>query len=231
MLGFIIVCLLLYVISNVIEIYKSKKTKVKLDCDSVSSVSPDDVLYSYNKYKGECFEKTVEDLLLSYNSDIKCLRNVILKFDGKSSEIDLLVFHPNGIVSVECKNYQAFVVGREYYNSWLVYYTKTNKFSVLSPIMQNNLHIRAIRRFLPNTYIHNLVVFSKHSRLCKELKELSSVVIENDVIKWFDNLLSGPRIYSDEELNSLYSIIENNRSYDLNSHITYVNDVRQSCGV
>lgn len=229
MLGFIIICLLLYIVFNLKVLYNSKKYKSESDVSS--DVIPDDVLYNYSKHKGEYFEKIVEDLLLSYNSEIKCLRNVILKFDGKSSEIDLLVFHPNGIVSVECKNYQAFVVGREYYNNWLVYYTKDNKFSVLSPIMQNNLHIRAIRRFLPNTYVHNLVVFSKHSRLCKELEELESVVTENEVLKWFDNLFSGTRVYSDEELNSLYKTIENNNSNDLSSHINYVNDVRRSCGV
>lgn len=85
------------------------------------------------------------------------------KPNGEYTQIDLAVALPQGIVVFEVKDYSGWIFGSErskYWMQMLAYGQEKHQF--YNPIWQNNSHIAALRKALPNNPdvdIFNIVVF------------------------------------------------------------------------
>lgn len=88
----------------------------------------------------------------------------ILKDDGETSEIDVIMIYKSGIYVFESKNYSGWIFGTESNKMW----TQTlpnGRFSrkerFYNPIMQNRTHIKWLKKYLtPADPIHCIIAFS-----------------------------------------------------------------------
>jgi restriction system protein len=103
------------------------------------------------------------NLAVSFHLDWKVYRlikNVTLPFGSGTAQIDHLVVSPFGIFVIETKNIAGWIFGRPYQPQWMqVIYRFKQRFK--NPILQNNVHVEAVRDLLglqPHQ-VHNVVVF------------------------------------------------------------------------
>lgn len=180
--------------------------------------------------KGLEFENEVYEEIKRVYPNAKVLRNVIIpKNDGNTTEIDILYLTPKGFFVIECKNIQAFIVGREFNDNWLVYYTKKYKQNLYSPIKQNNGHILALKELFPKYNFYNLVIFSDHTKLCKELEEINHIVTKFSGFAEFliDTLRKKSPIYTQAEVDSIYNFLLSYVDKDKEEHMEYVKKINQ----
>ncbi|WP_208066254.1 nuclease-related domain-containing protein [Eubacterium callanderi] len=87
------------------------------------------------------------------------LRNLYLPTARGTTEIDLLLLSRKGIFVFEIKNYRGNIYGDERYNEWLKVLRNGKKVPFYNPVWQNEGHIRALLRLLPE--INPRVVYSR----------------------------------------------------------------------
>lgn len=112
---------------------------------------------------GRAGEYSVFQKLRSFEDDgCKFLFNVYIpKIDGSTSECDVLLLTPSGIVSIESKNYSGWIFGDQRNRMWTETY-KTRKDRFYNPIWQNATHIKNLKAVLgyPKFPIWNVIAFS-----------------------------------------------------------------------
>ena len=80
----------------------------------------------------------------------KFLMNVEIPTEnGGTTEIDLLMLHETGIYVFEMKHYKGIIYGRENDASWTQFFKTAKNCKFKNPILQNQYHIRAIKRMFP----------------------------------------------------------------------------------
>ena len=97
----------------------------------------------------------------------RILRNIYVPhWHGESTEIDLLLIHATGFYVIESKNFSGEVRGDEKRRLWEARYSTyrggRSVYEFDNPIKQNELHIRAIRRytsFYGNMPVHSIVAY------------------------------------------------------------------------
>lgn len=141
-----------------------------------------------NSFISVCFDKGLNGeyhlyRCLSYFESIGCrfLFNLYVPISNdKTSEVDIILFHPKGLFVIESKNYSGWIYGNEYNKQWTqtlpINYGESNKARFYNPIMQNAAHIRAIRKHIDDTIpIYSVIAFSDDSTL-------KNVTVKSDVI-------------------------------------------------
>lgn len=120
---------------------------------------------SVRNNKGRAGEYSVFQNLRSFeNYGCKFLFNVYIpKKDGSTSECDVLLLTPKGIVSIESKNYSGWIFGNQKNQMWTETH-KTRKDRFYNPIWQNAKHIASMKAVLgyPKFPIWNIVAFSNN---------------------------------------------------------------------
>lgn len=97
--------------------------------------------------------------------------------NNKTSEIDMIMFHPMGLFVIESKNYTGWIFGNERNKQWTQRFPTGDKYHFYNPIMQNATHIRAIRRLINNTVpIYSVIAFSDDCTL-KDVTIKSNVMV------------------------------------------------------
>ena len=133
--------------------------------------------------------------------------------NGKTSEIDVIMFHPKGLFVIESKNYSGWIFGNESNRQWTqtlpVGYGESHKERFYNPIMQNATHIRAIRKYIDDTIpIHSVIAFSDNCTL-KDVTVKSNVIVTyySDLLREIKYKLSEINNYSmtPELLNETYN--------------------------
>lgn len=102
---------------------------------------------------------------------VKFLFNVYIpKSNGGTTEIDVLMISPKGILVFESKNYSGWIFGNENQKNW--YQTlssgkgKVHKEAFYNPIMQNKSHINHLQNLLGERIpLHSIIVFSNNCTL------------------------------------------------------------------
>ena len=100
----------------------------------------------------------------------KILRNVYLPLsNGETTEIDIILIHTNGIFVIESKNYKGWIFGKDTDKKWTVMYSKTNKHTFYSPILQNKRHVQEICKItgINANKVFSFIVFGRNSELKK----------------------------------------------------------------
>jgi hypothetical protein len=123
----------------------------------------------------------------------------LLVRDGKSTQIDNILFIYRKVYIIETKNYSGWIYGSEMGKSWtqtINFYGKVTKSSFYNPLTQNYGHIKFFSKFfdLPLTSFVNIVVFSNDA----ELKNITTEKNYNYVI----NLRDLKHLINDIEMNS-----------------------------
>lgn len=133
--------------------------------------------------KGRSGEYHLSQYLSCFQSmGCKFLFNVYVpRYNGKTSEIDVIMFHPKGLFVIESKNYSGWIFGNESHKQWTqtlpIDYGESHKERFYNPIMQNATHIRAIRKHIDDTIpIYSVIAFSDKCTL-KDVTVKSNVIV------------------------------------------------------
>lgn len=155
--------------------------------------------------KGKMGERTVSRKLNRLPHDrYKVINNLLINSCGYSTQIDHVVVSQYGVFVIETKNYQGLIYGG--YNT--DYWTQNiygNKYELYNPIIQNNGHIKALKRLLKDynsDVFVSIVAFSKRARLRVDYDEVVYWNKINRLIKSYNQ-----ECLSREDMYNIYSIL------------------------
>lgn len=111
------------------------------------------------KLKGFIGEWIVKRRLKKLPAEYHVMHDILLPNDGNTSQIDHTVVSPYGIFSIETKNYQGWIYGKESQYQWTQVFGR-NKFKFYNPIIQNKSHIKALNDIIKENAIHSMIVFT-----------------------------------------------------------------------
>ena len=113
----------------------------------------------------------------------KFLFNLYLpRENGKTTEVDIIMFHPKGLFVIESKNYSGWIFGHERQKMWTqtlpVGYGESHKERFYNPIMQNATHIRSIRKLIDDRIpIYSVIAFSDKCTLKKVTVKSNNILV------------------------------------------------------
>ena len=178
------------------------------------------------------------DLTLGRFTNDSCftVRDLLLVRDGKSTQIDNILFTTKKVYVIESKNYSGWIYGSETGKSWTQtfnHYGKVTKSSFYNPLTQNYGHIKYLSTFLdiPISNFINIVVFSNDSRLKNITTDKASYYVVNlrELYKLISSIEStNHEIFDHEDLEKYSLALTNlNHSSIVNNfkHRRYVKDV------
>lgn len=170
--------LVLFLIFICIFAYKNKKYKestyYKITANPYLSVCLD---------KGRLGEYAIYRYLKRFENDnVKFLFNVYVpKENGTTTEIDVLMICPKGILVFESKNYSGWIFGNEQQKNWTQVLPKgrgrSQKEHFFNPIMQNKGHINCLKSIIDKEVdFKSIIVFSNRCTL-------KEITLKNQEIK------------------------------------------------
>jgi hypothetical protein len=164
------------------------------------------------------------------------VRDLLLVRDGKSNQIDNILFTTKKVYVIESKNYSGWIYGSESSKSWTQtfnHYGKVTKSSFYNPLTQNYGHIKYLSKFLdlPLTYFVNIVVFSNEAELknIKIEKSYNHVVNHKDLkllIKTIED--NSDEILDWEDLEKLKSSVNSLNQSGIINNIQHKNYVKNN---
>lgn len=164
------------------------------------------IRFNYAKIRGWLGEKSVAAILKLLPAEYTIFNDVYIDENGKSSQIDHVVFSPYGVFVIETKNYKGWIYGGEKQTYWIKnMYGK--KYQFYNPIFQNNSHVGALQSLLglPRNCFVPIVVFIGGAtlkmkypdnyvvygyELLRTIKRFKDVILQNDVLSAAINKLS-----------------------------------------
>lgn len=125
---------------------------------------------------------------------------------GKTTEIDLLLIHESGLYVFEMKHYKGTIYGKPHEQNWTQYFRTAPNQRFRSPITQNQYHIDALKKIVPDIPIHSYVVFtSNECNLRVECNDPSITVCTlHDLHCKLGNITSRPSVLNMEQINHLF---------------------------
>lgn len=113
----------------------------------------------------------------------KFLFNLYLpRENGKTTEVDIIMFHPKCLCVIESKNYSGWIFGHERQKMWTqtlpVGYGESHKEHFYNPIMQNATHLRSIKRLIDDRIpIYSIIAFSDKCTLKKVTVKGNNILV------------------------------------------------------
>lgn len=152
------------------------------------------LIVSGNNFFQTAFNKGIYGEFLTYEK-LRMLpgENIILtnlyipKYDGTTTEIDLIMISEKGIFVIESKNYSGWIFGNERSKMWTQTLRRGEKNKFYNPIWQNKGHISALKNFLGNWYSNQTQSYIVFSERCT-LKDVTVISPNVHVVKR-ENLL------------------------------------------
>ena len=209
-------------------------------------------LYQYWKYRqssygavsGNGFWRTITDkgnyvefltfrILEKMRGYNRLLTNVYIpKADGTTTEIDLLMINRAGIYVFESKNYGGWIFGDEKSIHWTTSLKGGRRIRFLSPVIQNNVHIKALRKLLGKAGGHAFFSYIIFSQRC-ELKKITITSPDIYVMKR-ETLYSAlrtdmsrrPDILTDDQVIAFYEILQKHSLADTQMKQKHIQNIR-----
>lgn len=160
--------------------------------------------------KGSFGEYLIKYALANIPGYQKLMRNIYVPYNGKTSEIDVLMIHEKGIFVFESKNYSGWIFGGLEDTKWTQCLPNKQKSRFYNPILQNRTHIKALAQF-SNIDIERVVSYIIFSQRC-ELKDVPDSSANCVILKRPDMLKHLKRdikersiVYTREEIDSIYN--------------------------
>lgn len=161
----------------------------------------------------------------------KLLTNVYVpKSDGTTTEIDLLMINRAGFYVFESKNFSGWIYGEEKSKNWNQSLKGGKKIQFLSPVIQNNAHIKALQKLLGETsnVFYSYIVFSQRC----ELKRVSVTTPDIFVVKrdmlLFDlrkDLSKRPDVLTDDQISAFYEILQKHSLADAKTKEQHIQNI------
>ena len=106
------------------------------------------------------------------------------KDDGTTTEIDVILIHSTGIFVIESKNYSGWIFGSEDGKTWTQTLPngrgRARKEHFYNPIMQNNTHIKCLKKIVGNNIpVYSVIAFSERCTLKKVTVESTDIKVIN----------------------------------------------------
>lgn len=177
--------------------------------------------------------KTFQSLKSFEKEGCKFLFNVYVpKGKGKTSECDVLLLTPRGIVAIESKNYSGWIFGEQSSRKWMEIHNAESKHQFYNPVWQNTTHINSLKAQLryPKFPIWNVIAFSDEC----EFKQLKITDSEVHVVHYQD-LNSLVKAFLNEtsdcmDVDSIYSQLKQFSHPDEETKSKHDEDVKKAQG-
>lgn len=177
-------------------------------------------------YKGNIGEKKVNQILENI-SDSKLLKDVILKTENGTTQIDHILIHKKGIFVIETKNFKGWIFGKEKDKYWVQsIYNKKSKF--YNPIRQNYGHIKAIESYLPQNrrnILKSIIVFSDKCEF-KNLQVSTPVLKMKNLSNYINNIEGDVRL-TKADIEYFYMLLNKNTITDSEERKNHINFVKE----
>lgn len=207
---------------------------------------------SYHKMTGNGYFETIRDTgkygeyltyknLKAYEADGgRFLFNCYLpKGDGTTTEIDVILIHSTGIFVIESKNYSGWIFGSENGKTWTQTLQngrgKARKEHFYNPIMQNNTHIKSLKKVIGNHVpVYSVIAFSERCTLKSVTIESADVKVINrqhisETVKYMGN--RSIQALSKMDVERIYEMLypcTQTTEYEKIQHIENVNAIKHS---
>ena len=204
MITAIIVLILIYFLVIRPEKEFKKTTYYKVTHNTLSKIRSDvGCLGEYMCYK----------YLADYeNTGARFLFNVYIPRNDTTTEIDVLMIHHTGLYVLESKNYDGWIFGTDTNTNWTQSLPQGHtsiKKKFYNPIMQNNTHIKYLKKQVGESVpCHNIVVFSERCTLksitIKPDAECK-VIQRNNLRQTVDEMAARPPVLSPEQIEAIFN--------------------------
>lgn len=181
-------------------------------------------------FKGWFGERVVQGRLDNHldKSLYRPYHDLIIPFNGTSTQIDHIYVSPYGIFVVETKNYSGWIFGSERQAKWTqVVYKKKNPFQ--NPLRQNDVHIKALSELLglPEQKFHSLIVFLGGCEFKTEMPP--NVCYPRQAQTYIESFQTA--LLSRQELDRVYAAL-GNKKYSANreSRKAHIRDIKKKYG-
>ena len=155
------------------------------------------------KTKGKIGEAKIHKKLMELDDDYFVFKDVVLKNEDSTTQIDHLVVSKYGIFAIETKNYRGQIIGNDnsqywtqiivtdvtYWKKWYKTYTYVKKNKLYNPIKQSLGHVYAIKKLIkewPQIIIVPIVVFTNKADLSRVNSD-DLVINENQLLETIRN--------------------------------------------
>ena len=181
----------------------------------------------YKKIIGKIGELDVSHELNKLPSNKYSIINNVMLYDtnGKSHQIDHIVFSKFGIFVIETKNFEGLIKGNTYDKQWIQILGKT-KNNFYNPIHQNYGHIKVLEEKLnikENKFI-SIVCFSDKAKL--NITGNGNVINTRNLVSKIINEYTETIIQ--EDINNLMKEVETLQDRNLNRNFNHVNNIKKS---
>ena len=198
----ILIAIIVGIVTNINRRKKYMKTEYY-----VSTQKPYDVMRRDDGLYGEY---TIFKNLSGIEGNKKFLFNCYVpKANGETVEVDVILLCASGIVVFESKNYSGWIFGTESQKMWTQTFPNGHKEKFYNPIMQNQSHIRELRRIFPEldgNVFQSIIVFGEHCQLKKiTLTTDNHKVIKSSHVCGVIKEAAGNILLSCENIDTIYS--------------------------
>lgn len=161
----------------------------------------------------------------------KILQNIYIPYNGRTSEIDVLLIHEKGIFVFESKNYSGWIFGSANQINWTQSLNRQTKTKFYNPIKQNATHIKAISKYLGinEKIMKSIIVFSNQCELKKVPSNTEYYTITrlyNLIDIMIKELDSRENILSMQDIDSIETKLEPLTNVSEEKKIKHIQDVQ-----
>ena len=180
----------------------------------------------YIKVRGFFGEFWIDRELHKLNlKEYKILKDIMIKIEGKTHQIDHIILSKYGIFVIETKNYFGKIIGNEYKEQWTQYLGK-NKYHFHNPIWQNYGHIKTLSEYLelPEDKFISIVCFSNQCKIdvSKYKTNVTQLDNLNQVIRQYHTVIIN------EDLDKLYQKLINTNIKDKRIRKQHVKNIQEN---
>lgn len=179
------------------------------------------------KIKGRIGEIFMALFLKSLPKDsYRVINDLLLTWNGHSTQIDHVIISIYGIFVIETKFYKGWILGGENSEFWTqnIY---GHRYKLRNPIYQNQGHIRALKSILKeheNLQFISIVAFSRRARL--RVKTESTVIYFHQVPRIIRR--AKIRVLSEEQVQCIYSFLLANNAEEREFRKHHISNVKQN---
>lgn len=182
---------------------------------NASGVDINNIYYEYTNeraigYDGEyqLFKYLISSSHFQYSKILTNLNIPVFNRNNKTTEIDILLITPQGIIVFEVKNYSGRIYGKDFEPIWTQYFVSANNNKFNNPIKQNQYHIDNLSHIVNCSKYHSFVYFANKD--CN----LSNIYFDTDryiVSNWYnfedelDKIAKNPVILSNDDIDALFN--------------------------
>ena len=181
----------------------------------------------YKKIIGKIGELDVSHELNKLPSNQYSIINNVMLYDenGKSHQIDHIVFSKFGIFVIETKNFEGLIKGNTYDKQWIQILGKTKNY-FYNPVHQNYGHIKVLEEKLnlKENKFNSIVCFSDKAKL--NITGNGNVINTRNLVN--KRINEHTKIIIQEDINDLIKEVKTLQDKSLNRSFNHVNNIKKS---